>query len=214
MKSSNMKFGSLAAIALMATTFLTPAHADPVISLNIITPASGNVAYNGAVSVDIVVSGLTQAIGGYGFNLSFDATRLAFVDFLEDPTTKMGDVLNPAFPSGTGLAGSTVNFNVLSGFYLDEDEDTLAGIQGTGFVLGRLNLTALTVDGFAGLTLSGFSLSNYLGTAYLPVTATNGSVCVTQNGQGECGNVIPEPTTAWLVAVALAGLALRPRRAA
>lgn len=211
MKCSNWKPGTLAAVAAAAATFMSQAHAAPLISLSVV-PA--NVAVGGSVGVDINVSGLTEAVGAFYFDFSFDGTRLSFDSFLADPDTKMGDGLNPALDFSGGNIGFSVNFDVLAGFVDAADEATLAGLQGTGFRLGRVDLTALNNIGFADLTLSGFSLSDYDGFTIADVGARNGQVCVSTDGQTPCVTAVPEPMTPLLVAAALGALAFsrRPKR--
>jgi len=211
MKRNHRTLRALAAIAVAATAFLSQAQAAPVISLNF-TPAA-DVAFGGAVGVDIMVSGLTQAIGGYAFDLNYDGGRMTFGSFLADPDTKMGDAADPALDLSLGNIGTLVNLNVLSGFFLPADELTLAGLQGAGFRLGHVGFTALANPGFASFTVSGFSLSNYDGTASIQgVTVANGQLCVSADGRTPCANGVPEPATPLLVAAALGGLALCRRR--
>ncbi len=211
MKRNLRALSALASIAVAASTLLSQAQAAPVLSISL-TPAT-DVAFMGAVGVDIFVSGLTGAVGGYAFDLSYDITRVTFSSFLADPDTKMGDGLNPALDLSLGNGAFSVNFNVLSGFFAAADEATLAALQGPGFRLGHANFTAQSNAGFAAFGLSGFSLSNYDGTAALQgVTATGAQLCVSASGTGPCGNVLPEPISALLVAFALGGLGVSRRQ--
>ena len=134
---------SALAVALAATTFLP--QAQPATLSFTLSPAT-DVAFGGAVGVDIFVSGLTQAVGGFAFDLNYDSSRMSLGSFVADPDTKMGDALNPAWDLSPIPSGSPVNFTVLTGF-LPGDEATLAGLQGTGFRLGRADFTALTNSG-------------------------------------------------------------------
>lgn len=199
-----------ASIAVAATTFVSQAHAAPVLSLSL-TPAT-DVAAGGAVGVDIFVSGLTQAMGGYSFDLTYDTSRMLFGSFMADPDSKMGDALNPILDISVGDTGTSVGMDVLSGFFLPADEATLSGLQGAGFRLGHVDFTALNNPGFAAFGLAGFSLSNYDGTAaFADVTATGARLCV--GAAGSCdNNNVPEPMSGLLVAAALGGLAFSRRQ--
>ena len=100
MKRNLRALGALASIAVAAATWVSPAQAFPVLSLAL-TPAA-NVAFGGAVGVDILISGLTGAVGGYSFDLSYDSSRMMFSGSSADPDTKMGDALNPALDLSGG----------------------------------------------------------------------------------------------------------------
>jgi len=209
MKHNLRALGALASIAVAAATFLSPAQAAPATLSLSLTPAT-SVAFGGAVGVDIFVNGLTESVGGYYFNLTYDSSRMSFGSFLADPDTKMGDGSNPAFDASLGNGVDLVNINVLAGFFDPADAATLAGLQGGGFKLGHVDFTALNNAGYASFGLSGYSLSNYDGTATLDASATGARLCV---GTASCDNNVPEPTTALLVAAALGGLALTRRKA-
>lgn len=200
MKCSKLTHQALAAVAVAASALFSQAQAAPVIS---ISPASQNVGLAGPVFADIVVSGLTSALGGFAFDLNYDASRLGFTAFTADPDTKMGDASHAALNLSLGNSGAFVNFDVLAGFLAPADEAVLFGIQGSGasFRLGRVQWSAIN-PGTAFLSLSGFSLSDYNGVS-IPVTARNAEVCV----GGVC-NTVPTPATPFLVAAALGALAL------
>jgi hypothetical protein len=200
MKNSKLTTRALTALAIAAGALLSQAQAAVIF----ISPASQNANVGDTVGVDIFVSGLTQALGGFAFDLNYDATRLSFTAFQADPDLKMGDLLNPALNLSLGNSGASVNFDMLAGFVAPADEATLFTLQGSGaqFRLGHIDWTALNNPGNAPLTLSGFSLSDYNGAA-INSNVRDAAVCV----GGNCTNV-PEPTTPLLVAAALGALAL------
>ena len=206
MKHNLRALGALACIAVAATTFVSQAQADPVLSITL-TPAT-DVAFGGAVGADIFISGLTGALGGYVFDLNYDSSRMSFVSYLPDPDTKMGAL---PFDLSLGDSGFLVNIDLLADLALDEP--TLAGLQGTGFKLGHVDFTALSNAGFADFSLSGFSLSTYDGSTMANDGATGARLCVSATGTGPCDNNVPEPMSALLVGVALGGLALTRRKA-
>lgn len=206
MKSSKSTTLAFAAIALAASAFVAQTQAAAVIT---IVPSAPTINVGDPLGVDIFVSGLTQALGGFAFNVNYDSTRLTLSGipaWAADPDSKMGNAMNPAVDLSVGPVGASVNFNVLSGFFLPADEPTLFALQGSGagFRLGRLSLLALN-PGFASISLSGFSLSNYSGLATIASSAQGARICV----GGICAvNEIPVPTTPLLVIAALGALAL------
>ena len=211
MKYSKLTTRALAAIALAAGAFVSQAQAAPLISVNLST---ANIQMGQVLGVDINVSGLdamTGPIGAFSFVLEYDGSRMSFSSFIADPDTKMGNGANPAFNSSGGPAGSSVDFLVLAGLVLPGDEGTLAGIQGAGFTMGRVELNAISL-GFASLSITNFQLSLYDGmTTMAGVTARGAEVCVSSDGTTPCARAIPEPTTPLLVMAALGGLALTRR---
>ena len=203
MKSSKLTTRALAAIALAAGAFLSQAQAAVVIT---IVPSAPTINVGDPLGVDIFVSGLTQALGGFAFNVNYDGTRLGLLGlpgFVADPDTKMGNLLNPALDLSLGPLGASVNFGVLAGFFFPADEAVLFALHGASFRLGRLDLTGIS-PGFASIGISGFSLSSYDGLSTIPSSAQGARVCV----GGNCVNQIPEPTTPLLVLAALGALAM------
>jgi hypothetical protein len=174
----NMKrtLGLVAATALASAAFLSPAEAAPTIT---VSPVTQNVANGGTATVDIDVSGLTQGVGGFSFDLGFDPTLLSGISFANDPGVTMGAA--PLDLSGGFSSGNLDTFFVADG---TATEGSLSAAQGTGFVLTQLTFGASAVNsGLSALTLSNFVLSESDGaTSIGGVTASNGQICV-----GSCG---------------------------
>lgn len=214
MKTSKLTNHALVAIAVAICAVVSQAQAAPIVSVNLST---SNVQLGSGLGVDINVSGLTGALGGFSFDLDYDGTRFAFSSFLADPDTKMGTALIPAGNFSGGNLGNSVNFVVLAGCLPGPQpltcvpEATLAGLQGTGFTMGRVGLTATSL-GFASLNLRNVFLSDFAGSSIRDVTARGARVCVSSDGLTPCANVIPEPTTPLLVMAALGALALIRKR--
>lgn len=169
--------GLVAATALASAAFVSQAEADPVITVE---PVTQDVANGGTATVDIDVSGLTQGVGGFSFDLAFDPTLLSGISFANDPGVTMG-----AAPLDLSGGFSSGNLDVFFVADSTATEGTLSAAQGTGFVLTQITFGASAVnDGLSALTLSNYVLSESDGeTSIAGVTATNGQICV----GGNCG---------------------------
>ena len=168
--------GMVAVTALASAAFVSQAEAAPVITVD---PVTQTVANGGTATVDIDVSGLTQGVGGFSFDLAFDPTLLSGISFANDPGVTMG-----AAPLDLSNGFSSGNLDV---FFLADSsatEKTLSAAQGTGFVLTQITFGASAVNsGLSALTLSNYVLSESDGaTSIAGVTATDGQICV-----GNCG---------------------------
>ncbi len=205
MKSIKQTICGLALMALAATAWHDDAAAAPVVSVN---PTSQDIIVGGVAAVDIVVSGLTEAVGGFSFTLSFNDGIVEGLSFTNDPGLTMGlDPLDLSFGFGAG-GSSPLDIFFVADFL--EDEASLAAAQGASFVLTTITFEGL-VNGLSPLTLSDVVLSNWDGTETLALAGVrNGSICV----GGNCVTTIPEPATYALVALALAGMGALRRRAA
>ena len=169
--------GLVAATALASAAFVSQAEAAPVITVD---PVTQNVANGGTATVDIDVSGLTQGVGGFSFDLAFDPTLLSGISFANDPGVTMG-----AAPLDLSGGFSSGNLDVFFVADSTATEGTLSAAQGTGFVLTQITFGASAVNsGLSALTLSNYVLSESDGaTSKAGVTAVDGQICV----GGNCG---------------------------
>jgi hypothetical protein len=200
--------GLVAATALASAAFLSQAEASVVISVD---PVTQNVANGGTATVDIDVSGLTQGVGGFSFDLAFDPTLLSGISFMNDPGVTMG-----AAP--LDLSGGFSSGNLDAFFVADSSatEGTLSAAQGTGFVLTQITFGASAVNsGSSALTLSNYVLSESDGaTSIGGVSAANGQICVGSCGGGVTAAPEIDPAGALSGFTLLAGglVVLRGRR--
>ena len=205
MKRINRTLRLLAVTAVALGTLLPTAPAQ-AITISV-SPATQTINVGGPATVNIVVSGLTQALGGFSFVLGFNDTILSSVGFTPNPDNKMGAL--PLDLSGGFSGGSLDVFYVADGA---ATEAALAAAQGASFTLATLSFTGAAA-GLSPLTLTGVALSNFTGGATIPgVVVENGDICVVPAGTaGGCAKV-PEPDTLVLLTLGMLGMGLTRRR--
>jgi len=202
MKTFNRTLRMLAATALATTVLLSQAVASPIVS---IVPSDQTINVGDPATIDIIVSGLTDPVGGFSFNLVFNGVVLTGVSYTNDPDGKMG--ASPLELSG-GFAGGTGS--PLDIFFAADPTETEASLSASEGVSFRLTNVAFmgAANGLSLLTLTDVVLSNWDGTETLAgVEVQNGRICV----GGNCA-VVPEPATLLLFGSALGGLAIIRRR--
>ena len=161
MKSIHRTLQLAALAALAASAFLSRVEAAPIVS---ISPATQTIGVGAPGSVNIIVSGLTQAVGGFQLDLAFNNTFLSSVGFTIDPASKFGPY-QPLNDFSAGFSGASLNLVYLPDLSFTTDAALFAS-QGASFTLATVNFMGLSA-GTSPLTLSGLALSNFLGTADL-----------------------------------------------
>ena len=207
MKRINRTLRLLAVTAVAVGTLLPTA---PVQAVTVrVTPATQTIGVGNPATVNIVVSDLTQALGGFSFILTFNNAILASVGFTPNPDNKMGAIPLGCF-LGCGFTGGVLD--VLYVADLNAEEVALAAAQGTGFTLATVNFTGSN-PGLSPLTLTDVVLSNFTGGATIPgVVVENGEICVTAAGATNCPRDVPEPGTLVLLTLGVLGIGLTRRR--
>ena len=202
MKTISWTLRMLAATALSTTMLLSQAVASPIVS---IAPSDQTINVGDPASIDIIVSGLTDPVGGFSFNLVFNGIVLTGVTYANDPDGKMGAASLDLSDGFTGGSGSPLEIFFVAD--ASEDEAGLSGLQGASFILATVDFMG-AANGLSLLTLTDVVLSNWNGESTLAgVEVNNGQICV----GGDCEG-IPEPATLLLFGGALGGLAIIRRR--
>lgn len=193
-----------AAAALLALAIVARADAAPIVSFN---PASQDATIGDTVSVDIVVSGLTEALGGFSLFLNFNDNVLAGTGVSFNSTAFPGgcfSLLSPCFSFGGGGSGPLDIY-----FVAEDDPGTLTTAQTP--LLPAFTLATITFDaidnGLSQLRLADVVLSDVDGFEIDGVQTVIGRVCV----GGNCNNNVPEPGLLALFGAGLSALVVRRR---
>jgi hypothetical protein len=198
-------------VAALAVAVLALTGLNAEAALITLSPSSQDASVSDVVSVDILVSGLTEleAVGSVSLFLSFDDSILAGLGYSLDPDSAMGNEVDFSFGFDGGIGSPLDLFFIADGGL---DFAALKALQGTGFRLATVTFLAIG-PGLTSLVLSenlDIFLGNAEGELEIPATAVDGDVCV------DCDPApVPEPSTfALLGAGALAVLARQVRRRA
>ena len=209
-----MKLKPLAAALALAAAGLSSAQAAPMLS---ILPAQSNVAVNGFITVDIVISGLTginEIVSGFDLNVSYDTSLLRWSVIDLDPGLNvMGGVGNALFGFDGDDSDGKIGGDVTS-FLEDDDLDAL---QGDSFTLMRLTFKG-QAQGVSFLNFGTDPDLERLVTGRLLQSGIAGvldleyrGACVAV-GDATCPGQVPEPATYGLAGLALLGCGIATTR--
>jgi hypothetical protein len=201
-------FGVLAGVALLVMGVAAKAQAAPMVYFSP-SPQTINISNINTVSFDILVSGLTEAIGGYDITFEWDDTILGNAFGSGDPDNNFNPIEDFIPVGGAGiqslfLAGDPANNN-------DGTTDPLR-IATASFPVLNIGTTQIR--------LTYAALSNADGTADIAgVTTQDALVCVVRLGTegptapvlNDPGCTVPEPTMLSLLAAGLATAVVRRR---
>jgi hypothetical protein len=208
-----MKLKPLAAALALAAAGLSSAQAAPMLS---ILPAQSNVAVNGFITVDIVISGLTginEIVSGFDLNVSFNMGMLqaTFIE-LTPGIVALGGV-NTLFGFDADDSDAKVGGDVTS--FLDDDD--LDALQGDSFTLMRLTFKG-QAQGVSFLNFGTDPDLERLVTGRLLQSGIAGvldleyrGACVAV-GDVNCPGQVPEPATYGLAGLALLGCGIATTR--
>ena len=185
--------GALALTILLAVTGAVSASAATVSVLPSPVPDK---TVGDAFSVDIMISDLTEPVGGFSFFLYFDDSVISSTGYALDP----GSLMDPAIDQSVFTAG----VSPLEMYFFSDLGADLTG-QGTGFTLATVDFSAIA-NGLSVIGIRDLVVSNGEGTAEIPADIENSLVCV----GGRC--TVPEPGLIALFGTAASVMFARRRR--
>ena len=192
------KMATVMSISLLSSL----ASAVPSLSFDP-TPALGDVG--DAINVDLVWDGDgANYIGAWDVDITFDSSVVSYVG------TSFGTGLNSlgcvvpvdcdALEGGGVIDAFEFSFDSVA--FLTANQDA----SGNRFTLATFEFTGL-MEGVSDLSLLINDIGDENGGAFsMPVTSSNGKICV---GGGGCPAAVPEPPAILLMALGLAGLLVR-----
>ena len=145
MKTISRTLRMLAATALSATVLLSQAVASPIVS---IVPNDQTIAVGDPASIDIIVSGLTDPVGGYSILLTFNGAFISGTSYTYDPDGKMGTPVDFSF-GFTGAGGSPLDIFLFPD--AGQTEASLSALQGASFRLATVSFLGVA-NGLSPLT--------------------------------------------------------------
>jgi hypothetical protein len=208
---SIVKALGIAALLAMVVGAATPAQAAPIVSI-VPSSVTVNTSVEDEVTLDVLVTGLTEEIGGYSLDIIWNAAVMSWTFIQADP--------NPNFDP------ITVFFDPYS---LDQGNvgiliagDPVAPNTGLTDPLKILSIKfqGLLLEGQTNVDLANVHLSDKAGFEIDGVEAVGGVVCFARLGgtapayntqDPNCQRTVPEPMTLSLLAAGLAGAVVRRR---
>jgi len=128
----------IVAISLFACSTSTESDTDPKIYL---TPASANVSIGGQTSVDIVIEDNQKSFFGISMQISYDNTKLSFID---STGFVSGEMFSQSAISFAQINGSTIHLSLTQ----INGENNTSGSGTVGTLTFQANATGNSIVGF------------------------------------------------------------------